>query len=633
MEKDILKRVHYLTLLLALVLFAGCFESSTEPKDEEDIVDAQKSQRLVASADSVISEMINTGAVDESYDSMIDYIQEAEQMYKEASDQDPSNSKANFGSALFGFQGLMCNPDIKMITDTLEVWDQDIENLDNTRYIITQYFMHGIDNFYIDYDDGWGWNEWVDPFNAFGALIYFVQNSFSDQNVVSMLQNMIDTSIIAKLNESINYMDKVLTDNNFVYDITSEMTGEDDSFELDLGEAYMISAIMHFMRASMNIINAYQLSVPNVTGITDYTDLTILLPLIKSQDENNGPMLSLRSTNRLPSAKKDITDALTMIEQGCTFITNETDSQLNDLIQKEDLTEADAEIDEDFTIDSYDIPIPLLRNATSIISLAGKIKTMLNGPFNVEIETDDYGTEIVSVNLAAFLNNAMLDLKDKIPYHRWNNLDDLENGFYGPGIEHWGHRTIDNIKYYYFYTDLIWDYEDAVGGDDLVDYYEYLGSISEDGILTIEKAYKYIPMTGYTLVDLPPGTGLTTDNSIYLDSQNRLCITETAYEALNSYAVNAPRNSWIAFEMLDYASSLASKNYSPDHPFGVRDENGIFYFAGTPEYIGSVNPAYFTDGPSGERIDIDEVFPVFPDPTFGGILPGMTQQRLEELSN
>ena len=66
----------------------------------------------------------------------------------------------------------------------------------------------------------------------------------------------------------------------------------------------------------------------------------------------------------LPSAKQDIIDALTLIENGVNFITSETDDQLDDLIAKHDITDLDADIDEEFTDDDAGIPVHVLRNAT-----------------------------------------------------------------------------------------------------------------------------------------------------------------------------------------------------------------------------------------------------------------------------
>ena len=74
-------------------------------------------------------------------------------------------------------------------------------------------------------------------------------------------------------------------------------------------------------------------------------------------------------------------------------------------------------------------------------------------------------------------------------------------------------------------------------------------------------------------------------------------------------------------------------NFSIDHPFGVRDNNSsVFKFAGNPEYdFDDVEPAYLIDS-QGNPLDPEISMPVFPDPTFGGVLPGMTMLRLLELS-
>ncbi|HDY90281.1 MAG TPA: hypothetical protein ENH82_19450 [bacterium] len=73
-------------------------------------------------------------------------------------------------------------------------------------------------------------------------------------------------------------------------------------------------------------------------------------------------------------------------------------------------------------------------------------------------------------------------------------------------------------------------------------------------------------------------------------------------------------------------------NFSVDHPFGVRDNSGVFKFAGNPEYdFDDVEPVYLIDS-QGNPLDPEISMPVFPDPTFGGVLPGMTMLRIFELS-
>ena len=611
----------FIAVLMVFALFVACWDSPTDDEEKDkQTTDPEKAERVVASADSVVEEMINES---ESGSDIMEYIEGAADLYKEAAIADPDNSHANFGAALFNFQKIVDHRDVAMIRDTLEDWDSESDDLDHARYYVTRVFMHNESSFFIPEDDGWGWEEQIDPEEAFFALMYFVQNSLSSQDIITLLQDSIDNTLIASLDESIAFMDNVHDDPAFTFILSSDMTGDDQDYEIDLGEAYMISAAMHVMRASLKIMNAYQLSIPGATSISDYTDETKVLPLLKAQDEGDGAFLKLRSTKMLPAAKQDLIDALTNIELGSAFIKSETDDQSNDIIKREDLTEGEQDMREDFS--GEDMPIVPLKDASGITDLVSRIKTMLDGPFDVIIDEED-DSETLSINLSAFFNNNIPDLKDLLPYRRWKNVNDFEKGFGGPGIDTWGEETLDGVTYREMYLALPWNYEEAVDGDGLVQLYDYLGTISPEGVVTINKMHTWD--SGY--VDTYDGFGLTTDGAIYLNAQKQVCITEAAYNALNTYVANAPRESWVAIDQLYMASDLATINYSVDHPYGVRSSNGVFNFAGSPEYTGSYEPIILLDGPNGNQLGEDEP-PVFPDPTFGGLFPGMTRERIESL--
>jgi len=583
--------------------------------------DVDKFERLIASADSVVQEMIEAGE-DFSVDDILDYMESASDIYKEAAAVNPANGKANFGAALFGFQALLDNPDLTMIRDTLESWERNEDSINHAQYYITQVYMHGEDEFLLN-KNGWEYYECYEIDKAFFALFYFVENSLSNQNVLELLQDTIDNTLIARLDEAIGYMDKVLDDEDFTYLITEEMTGDDEEFEIDLGEAYVISALMRIMRASLRIMNSYCFSLPEASGISDYIDVTNVFPALKAQDEGNGDFLKLRNSTYLPAAKQDLLKALAMVQNGVDYIQSETDSQLNDLIKRDELDEGDEEINSGFA-DYDDIPVPVLRGATGIVDLADKIKSMIEEPFDVEIDTDN-GKETVSIDLSAFLSNGIPDIKQVLPYRKWKNLNSFDKGFGGPGIESWGEVKLDDKTYREIHIDLLWDYEDAVGSD-VAEYYEFLGSISEEGVVTIEKTRE--SNNGY--VDVSDDMQFTTDGAIYLNSQKQLCLTQEAYNLMNSWVSEAERESWAAYLLADYTSDLPTDNFSVDHPFGVRESSGVFKFAGTPEYVDDFEPVNLLDGPGGNILK-DDAFPVFPDPTFGGVLPGMTQERLESI--
>jgi len=602
----------FLTAVLVMILFSACWDSIVDDDEDEKKpkTDPEKSEKLTASADSVVSEMIKGMVSGGDANDLAGYLSTASDYYKEAASADPSNSHANFGAGLFTFQNILNNPDINMIQDKLEEWSKNMDELDHSRYYITRYFLYGQTGFEISEQHGENkWTEYIniDPGSAVMALMYFVQNSLSEPDLIALIQNMIDTEIITALDETISYMNNVLADNDFTYMLTPEMTGEDDAMEMDLGEAYMITAVIHVLRANLKIINAYQLSVPGANNMGDYSDEATFLNLIKIQDEQGGDFLKLRSMTTLPSAQEDLLDALTLVEQGVAFILQETDDQLNDLIKREDITEADQDIQSSSGVE--DNFIPLLQNITGITDITASIKEMLSGPFDI-----GEGEGTVTIDLSAFLNNGMTDLKDFLPLHKWADLSTISTIFRGTVISPSGRFDNNGIEYQGYWVDLFWMYRDMTQDETIVDF-EMYGTFSEDGVFTILATNNDF---GFSLMEA--GVNLTGSGDFYLDDQKRFCMTEEAYKTLNDYVKNAPRDSNLALWLFEATSEHIKRNFSPDHPFGIRGGDGVFKFAGRLEYDKSQELLYLVDE-QGERA----MSPVFPDYTFGGLFPAMTQ--------
>ena len=111
---------------------------------------------------------------------------------------------------------------------------------------------------------------------------------------------------------------------------------------------------------------------------------------------------------------------------------------------------------------------------------------------------------------------------------------------------------------------------------------------------------------------------------MYLDKNKRISFTEAAWTKLKSYTLAHPD---IYF---DRVMELQPLNFAIFTPFGVRANDGVFMFAGKVEFadVETAPMLYLSDGPnSGKPVTT----PVFPDPTFGGLLPGMTGDKLMSL--
>ncbi len=609
-------------LLLSIALgCAGCVFSGddNEPTDEP-VIDPGASARLTASADSVVSLMVAQGRNDAAVAPMIDYMESAASLYRQAADQDPSNSRANFGAGVFSFQALLQNDDFNAVKDQLEEWDA----VDNRETLSTpEYFAAGtlLDGpwFMIDYSYTYNgheyheyWDEYFDPFTAFMILLSTVEQSLSNPNPVIVLQNVIDTSIIPTIDEAIGYIEKAAADDDFVFPLTTQMTGEDDAFELDCGEAHVIAAMLHLARAGFGMMNAYQFSF-GAQHVTDYSDEMYLISLVRLQDETDGTFLKLRSTNRLPAVKQHLLTALGHVEDGAAFISAETDNQLDDLIKRQDLTDGNDEVEIEFADDN--MPFPVLRNATGIADLAGRIKTMLDGPVTMEVEGHTPST--ISINLSAFLANGIPDFKNILPYHEWVDAEEMNSVFSGIGLDY-SYFLINNGEPL-LYSPRVIDVYRTIGNSP-TSYDWFQGTVSTDGVLTLSTILQYP-----TLQPVSPGI-LTNDGAIYLDASNRLCMTAAAYQALNSYAASLPMTDPLAMDIA--RNALSRINFTAEHPFGVRRSDNVFLFAGS-FLTGRMNtpPVYLIDTQGNET---ERTY--FPDPTFGGLLPGMTQSQIWSLT-
>ena len=124
---------------------------------------------------------------------------------------------------------------------------------------------------------------------------------------------------------------------------------------------------------------------------------------------------------------------------------------------------------------------------------------------------------------------------------------------------------------------------------------------------------------------LSGGAKLIDNGAVYLDSNKKLCFTESAWTKLKAHTLAHPElyfNRVTEFQPLNFAIAT---------PYGVcPSSGGVFLFAGRVSYADTDNYplVYFSDSAnSGKAVTT----PVFPDPTFGGLFPGMTSEEIMSL--
>jgi hypothetical protein len=596
------------TMVLFILGFSGCFDNNTTDPGDSDTSGKLQSEKLTASADSVVSVMTASLGGGGTISGAKGYMATAAGLYSDAAEKDPSNSKANFGAALLGFELLLDNSDLSTIESTLESWNSTISDPMDPRSVLARFFLSGESTVHVG-DAATGYDYTLTPDKAVGALVTLVQGSLSNPEAVALLQTTIDAVVIPRLNQSISYMENVLSDNSFSFTISLG----DTTIEIDRGDAYLLSGAMYAMRGSLKILNAYRYSVPGATGLADYMNPNVILPLVRTQDLSDGPFLKLRNTSLLPAAKSDLLTAVDYAGRGIQSIKAETDDQSNDLVTPQVIADIESQVITG--VSATDNPIPALSQATSMVGLLNALTSMLNGTFTINPGT---GQSPVTVNLSAFLNNGIPDIKKVVPYHTWMDISTLPVAFTGSDVSSES-TQIGSATQTVWWFDVFKTYMNSIGSYDSGN--GFTGTFASDGTFTATGRVVWT-LGGQSVESLSPGASILGNSAFTIDSQRRICISASAWAQLQAYVRVHPD---LYFDRVFHGNMV---NFSYANPFGVRGTDGVFRFAGNMKYTADGDMLYLSDrANSGVKVST----PVFPDPTFGGLLPGMTQQRFDAM--
>jgi len=244
---------------------------------------------------------------------------------------------------------------------------------------------------------------------------------------------------------------------------------------------------------------------------------------------------------------------------------------------------------------------------------------MISGPTTIE---PGEGADPISIDLSAFLNNGIPDLKDIIPYHTWDDIENYQQVFSGIGIIE-DLIDIDGVEFQVYYPEMLDLFISISGGSVDDPSLPFLGSFSKEGIFTVQGRITGID-DNPTLETLDAGTNILEDGSVYLDDEGRFSMTEEAYETFSTYVAEHPEY------YFNNVISQPKMNFSSSHPFGLRGSDGAFRFAGRLKYaIPDDTPLLILTSAANSGVEVE--MPVFPDPTFGGLFPGMTADDLAEL--
>ena len=334
---------------------------------------------------------------------LIDFTQ-VNTYYEQALSLNPDNVDAHFGLGITNF--LMISQD-QNLYDSINEW---------TNYFNGDDVTLNNDNILPTFDNFLNFN-----FSNFLNLIPIINNNVSRNNQnpppeLSDIQNLLETSFLNRLTESINHFDTVL-ENDFTFTLTGAIQGDNSlpNLELDNTEIYLLKSQMHLVSALINFIIAYNFDVPHYEMVSAecleeeedcwyswyweelycdtyyYVDEIIVFENYDWLKQNSN-FLSIRKANALPSVHSNLSNIHLSINSALEYLQNETDSQINDIIKMNDL--------------SVDEVLEELENFNSMIS---NNNTMENGTV---------------INYSNFLNSPVNNLKSIIPQYVINEVVD-----------------------------------------------------------------------------------------------------------------------------------------------------------------------------------------------------------------
>ena len=203
----------------------------------QDPTSQRKAARAQAELERVLSDIYDADEID--FD-RIDF-SEADQLYREAIEADPSNTEAQFGAAITRLLVLAINEDVRAAQDSL--------------------------NAYMDNESGGeiflGYLDLVATTEAAGKLplmtAKMTQEAIADPLKVSDLQQTISEEIIPAIDYSLERLQIVEGDLGFTFELTPKMQGDEyeEVREIDLGEAYMLDAQLRLLKAIFQVAIAY----------------------------------------------------------------------------------------------------------------------------------------------------------------------------------------------------------------------------------------------------------------------------------------------------------------------------------------------------------------------------------------
>lgn len=267
-----------------------------------------------------------------------------------------------------------------------------------------------------------------------------------------------------------------------------EVEGEDTA-EVDLGEIYAVDAYLHLARAYLRFFCIYDMdiyepqtqnyswidtlynaeyighTIYRLSGDTlqelwfsDDTEPMIHMARVAKYNLEREGFMTIREGKGYHSlVKQDLLAVPARIKSGLTYIRAETDAQDRDIIKISDLGNADVDLSDVRTQMIEDgVSAELADNFRSPEAIADFVTELLSGPYTFN-ETVDSVTINITVDLSAWFDNPVNDLRTLLPTFTWS----AESEWVVEETEEWGGSisTVANSSF------RVWDEDDVVDID------------------------------------------------------------------------------------------------------------------------------------------------------------------------
>ncbi len=278
-------------------------------------------------------------------------------------------------------------------------------------------------------------------------LMTSLNRDFPASLTAPALQRFIHQAMIPKVTDILDHIQAAENDTDFSY----EFTIDEDSYEVDLGEIYLLDAVVQGLRAGLRMTLPYDLDIEHPTLGYDWLlmlgdDEQFDYQLVEVPDDGDSLFVQHRSTaqsavlamemlefqlapgsdfltlreisdgapyegaTQLGLAHDDLLGMLGALEDGVAFILAEQDDQTDDVVPIDLLELINASIAE-----CADCP----GEWEDIQSVIDWLELLLTEPMDIPLDFGDRAPSFITIDIAAFFEGGVPDWKDVLPYHSW----------------------------------------------------------------------------------------------------------------------------------------------------------------------------------------------------------------------